>query len=52
MQAKSGKTSLIQRYTENTFTEDTLTTLGIDYRVKKVQIQNTTIKLQIWDTAG
>jgi GTPase SAR1 family protein len=27
-------------------------TLGIDYRIKKMEIEGKQIKLQIWDTAG
>ena len=48
-----GKTCLIMRYTENTFTEIHLTTVGLDYKLKNFKFDDgKTIKVQIWDTAG
>ena len=48
-----GKTCFFNRYVDNTFEEKTLGTIGIEYRLKNVQLENgSTIKLQIWDTAG
>lgn len=53
-----GKSSLILRYTDDSFTEKFISTVGIDFRIKTVtrtdQVSNTQqkIKLQIWDTAG
>ena len=48
-----GKTCFLMRYTEKTFTEMHLSTVGIDYKLKNVTLENgETIKIQIWDTAG
>jgi len=48
-----GKTSLIRRYTENTFAEDYLPTLGVDITVKRgITINNKPIRLVFMDTAG
>lgn len=47
-----GKTSLLMRFAENTFTPSFITTIGIDFKVKTLIIDGKTVKLQIWDTAG
>jgi Ras-related protein Rab-1A len=47
-----GKTQMMMRYTDNSFTTETLTTIGIDFKTKFLQIDGTSYKIQIWDTAG
>jgi small GTP-binding protein len=48
-----GKTSLIKRFVEDTFPLDYKTTVGVDYKIKCVNINETqAAKLSIWDTAG
>ena len=48
-----GKTSLIQRYIDNDFSEDPLPTTGMDEVNKKEELNDDSImKLIIWDTAG
>ncbi len=48
-----GKTSLIRRYTENSFSEDYLPTLGVDITVKRgIIIDAKPIRLVFMDTAG
>ena len=47
-----GKTNFITRYTEKKFDENYVATLGIDFKTKNIQINNKTIKLQIWDSVG
>ena len=47
-----GKTSILRRYVENKFLKHHLSTIGIDYLSKTIQIKNREIKLKIWDTAG
>jgi small GTP-binding protein len=48
-----GKTCFLLRYTEDTFTENHISTIGVDYKNKILTLgENNLIKLQIWDTAG
>ena len=47
-----GKTCFLLRYAENSFVANHLLTIGIDFKIKVINIENKLIKLQIWDTAG
>ena len=47
-----GKTCLLLRYVDDSFTANYLTTIGIDFKIKIIKLKNKLIKLQIWDTAG
>ena len=48
-----GKTSLIYRYIDDTFTFDYLSTIGIDSKKKIIKLENNEqIKVKIFDTAG
>ena len=48
-----GKTSLIIRYIDNSFSANYLSTIGIDSKIKKVNLANgEEIKVKISDTAG
>ena len=47
-----GKTCLLLRFTDDSFTSNHLTTIGIDFKIKIINLENKLIKLQIWDTAG
>ena len=47
-----GKTAIIQRFFQNEFQESHLTTIGVDFRFKNVEVDGTVISLQVWDTAG
>ncbi|XP_038623908.1 EF-hand calcium-binding domain-containing protein 4B [Tachyglossus aculeatus] len=47
-----GKTSLLRRFCEDRFSPGTAATVGIDYRVKTVSVDNAQVALQLWDTAG
>jgi small GTP-binding protein len=47
-----GKTSLMIRFTNCTFSQQMMGTTGIDMRVKTMKIDNRLVKIQIWDTAG
>ncbi len=64
----TGKSSLILRYTDNTFNSSLVSSIGVDFKVKKKEIDGKIIKIQIvsyifeyndfiliynqWDTAG
>ena len=48
-----GKTNFISRYVDNIFQTTTITTIGMDYRIKKVALNDGKIaKIQIWDTCS
>ena len=47
-----GKSSLLVRFADDCFSENYITTIGVDFRFRTLQINKSTIKLQIWDTAG
>lgn len=47
-----GKTNILLRYCENNFNTAHMTTIGIDFKIKTIQIDDKRIRLQIWDTAG
>ncbi|KAK9845901.1 hypothetical protein WJX81_005561 [Elliptochloris bilobata] len=47
-----GKSCLLLRFSEDSFTSSFITTIGIDFKIKKILLENKWIKLQIWDTAG
>jgi small GTP-binding protein len=48
-----GKTCFLTRYTDNTFQEEYLASIGMDYKIKSYEKEDgNSIKLYIWDTAG
>jgi len=47
-----GKSCLLLRFADNSFTESYISTIGVDFRFRTVKIEDKTVKLQIWDTAG
>ena len=47
-----GKSCLYQRVRKNTFNCNNTSTVGFDYFVFIVKIENKIIKLQLWDTCG
>eukprot|EP00941_MAST-03F_sp_MAST-3F-sp1_P003290 g3290.t1 len=47
-----GKSCLLLRFADNSFTESYISTIGVDFRFRTVKIGGKTVKLQIWDTAG
>ena len=48
-----GKTCFLKRYTENTFQDAYLSTIGFDFKYKFVTLEEgKTVKVQLWDTAG
>jgi small GTP-binding protein len=49
----TGKTSIIQKYCKDIFTDDTNSTLGSSNETKLIHLSNKQqVKLNIWDTAG
>jgi Ras-related protein Rab-8A len=47
-----GKTNILLRFCENNFMTTHLTTIGIDFKIKTIDVDGKKIRLQIWDTAG
>jgi small GTP-binding protein len=47
-----GKTNILLRFAENTFKLNYVSTIGVDFKIKTVQVGDQRIKFQIWDTAG
>lgn len=47
-----GKTCLLLRYANDSFSSTFISTIGIDFKIKNIVVDGKRIKLQIWDTAG
>ncbi|CAK87929.1 unnamed protein product (macronuclear) [Paramecium tetraurelia] len=47
-----GKSCMLMRYVDNNFTNNFYNTIGVDFKIKSIFLENKNIKLQIWDTAG
>lgn len=44
----AGKSSLLLRYTQNEFNVEYMPTIGIDFRLKTVEVNGKTVKVQVW----
>ncbi len=51
-QAGVGKTCLLTRYVDSIFPEEHFSTIGVEFKIKTLQIEGKLVKLQMWDTAG
>ncbi|KAL0491660.1 Ras-related protein Rab [Acrasis kona] len=47
-----GKSCLLLRFSDDTFTTNFITTIGIDFKIRTIELDGKRVKLQIWDTAG
>jgi len=47
-----GKSCLLLRFADDTYTESYISTIGVDFKIRTIELEGKTIKLQIWDTAG
>lgn len=47
-----GKTNIISRLVKDEFTENSKSTIGVDFATKTFKFGNASIKVQLWDTAG
>ena len=47
-----GKSALLFKFTDNEFLNTSIPTIGVDFRIKTIFLNNKYIKLQLWDTAG
>jgi len=50
--AGCGKTTLTQRFLTNLFVSDSKMTIGVDFGIKVLEVENKKVKLQIWDFGG
>ena len=47
-----GKSSLLFRFVENVWDDSFVPTIGVDFKLKTMEVNGKKVKLQIWDTAG
>ncbi|KNA14110.1 hypothetical protein SOVF_110550 [Spinacia oleracea] len=47
-----GKSCLLLRFADDSYVESYISTIGVDFKIRTVEQDGKTIKLQIWDTAG
>ncbi|CEL92628.1 unnamed protein product [Vitrella brassicaformis CCMP3155] len=47
-----GKSCLLLRFADDTYTDSFISTIGVDFKIRTIELDGKTVKLQIWDTAG
>eukprot|EP00026_Physarum_polycephalum_P014456 Phypoly_transcript_14970.p1 GENE.Phypoly_transcript_14970~~Phypoly_transcript_14970.p1 ORF type:complete len:211 (+),score=31.22 Phypoly_transcript_14970:200-832(+) len=47
-----GKSCMLLRFADNSFTDSYISTIGVDFKIRTINLDGKKIKLQIWDTAG
>jgi Ras-related protein Rab-1A len=47
-----GKSCLLLRFVDDIFSDNYISTIGVDFKIRQLEVDGTPIKLQIWDTAG
>mmetsp|Transcript_80940 Transcript_80940/g.164853 ORF Transcript_80940/g.164853 Transcript_80940/m.164853 type:complete len:205 (+) Transcript_80940:107-721(+) len=47
-----GKSCLLLRFADEKYTESYISTIGVDFKIRTIDLDGKSIKLQIWDTAG
>jgi len=47
-----GKSCMLLRFADDTYTESYISTIGVDFKIRTLELEGKTCKLQIWDTAG
>ena len=47
-----GKTSILTRFSDGMLPPNLIGTIGIDFKLKTIELKGKKIKLQIWDAAG
>jgi hypothetical protein len=47
-----GKSSLLLRFSDDTFEQNQTPTIGVDFKLKFLDVDNKRLKLTVWDTAG
>ena len=47
-----GKSCLLVRFADDIYQENYIATIGVDFKIKTLDVEEKNVKLQIWDTAG
>ena len=47
-----GKSCLLYRFTDDAYSDSYISTIGVDFKIRTVEVDGKIAKLQIWDTAG
>jgi Ras-related protein Rab-1A len=47
-----GKSSLMLRFTDDAYITDHISTIGVDFKIRTMDMDGKHVKIQIWDTAG
>ncbi|KAI9180673.1 hypothetical protein LWI28_007078 [Acer negundo] len=47
-----GKSCLLLRFADDSYVDSYISTIGVDFKIRTVEQDGKTVKLQIWDTAG
>ena len=47
-----GKTCFLMRFSDDKFVTAHLSTIGMDFKIKEIDVDGNTLQLKIWDTAG
>jgi Ras-related protein Rab-1A len=47
-----GKSCLLLRFADDTYSEIYSSTIGVDFKIRTLELEGKTVKLHLWDTAG
>ena len=47
-----GKSCLLLRFADDAFSEDFTSTIGVDFRMSTINVDDIVVRMQVWDTAG
>lgn len=47
-----GKSSILLQFSDQTFSDNYVSTIGVDFKIRTLDVDGKQVKLQIWDTAG
>jgi Ras-related protein Rab-1A len=47
-----GKSSLLLRFADDTYPDSYISTIGVDFKIRTIELDGKVVKLHIWDTAG
>jgi|SaaInlStandDraft_6_1057023.scaffolds.fasta_scaffold40097_1 small GTP-binding protein len=48
----AGKSSLMRRFVDDEFTDNYSATIGVEFQIKTLLVEDETVQMQIWDPAG